>query len=225
MTEYPPGIVVVPTGEMSRFTAFWISLFGLKVPPGSRVSLTQGISIVENLNISIRTMLMPNPEMAWAWIIADDHTFRSDILYRLLAHDKEIVVPLCALRSAPFRPSVYRDTPERVCAPVEWSDIPATGLTSIDGTGYAGGLFKRTVFEKLGDPWWDPGPSGPRAPHWGEDLWFCRKVRNAGFAIWLDPEIHVGHITTCILDPTRTAEGGWGVAADMGHQIVPPTAD
>ena len=226
-SAYPPGVVAVPSGHLSRYTAFWISLFSLQVPPGSRVSLTQGVSVGENLNISVRNMLIPNPEMQWVFILGDDHTFRSDILMQLLAHDKDIVVPLCPLRSLPFKPSVFKDRPNGSCTAIEWSEIPMEGLTPIDGTGYAGGLFKRIVFDTVKDPWWDMGPMGSsKYPLWGEDLWFCRKVRDAGFTILLDPTIPVGHITTTILNPIRTEEGGWGVALDVGHQgASPPPAD
>ena len=188
------------------------------------MSMTQGTSIIDNLNTSIRNMLIPNPEMEWAWIVGDDHTFRSDVLERLLVHDKDIVVPLCPLRSVPFNPSVFKPNPPGPWVQMEWSEIQLTGLQKIRGTGYAGGLFKRRVFEKLGDPWWDIGPFSPDppyAPKWGEDLWFCQKVQNAGFDIWLDPTVHVGHITTCILEPTWEQETGWGVAVDMGHRIIP----
>ena len=51
-----------------------------------------------------------------------------------------------------------------------------------------------------------PPPKGPFAFTWaeeervGEDLTFCVRVKNAGFPIFVDCRIQVGHVKPVILD-------------------------
>ena len=218
----PPGLIVVPIGTMTRFTPFWVSLFALSTPKGSHLSLTQGSSVAANLNTAIRQTLLPHSEYQWVWIVGDDHTFQRDIIHRLLQRKKEFVVPICAMRHPPFHPSVFKAPSMRA---LTWEEIEAPpALQEIDGSGYAGGLIRREVFETLKDPWFEI-KTLPNGGTWGEDIWFCMKAQQAGFQIWLDTAVNVGHITNTILDPQWTPEG-WTVSLDMGHMIPPgATAD
>ena len=219
MTDHPPGIVMLPVGAMTRYTAFWTCLFGLKVPPGSRIAMTQGASVAENQNIGARRML-ENPDAHWAWIIGDDHTFQPDTVYHLLDRQLDFVSPLCAMRHPPFGPSVFKQgaTPEDGWPPLTWDDIPTEDLLEVDATGLAGALVRRSVFEKIQDPWFEVGSPSNDRQRFGEDLYFCKKARQAGVRIWLDPTVQVGHMTTVVLDPIRT-QGGWGIGLDLGSVV------
>lgn len=60
------------------------------------------------------------------------------------------------------------------------------------GTGFM--LIKTEVFLKIDKPWfWYEKKEG----HFlGEDVWFCDKVKKAGFSVWCDPTIKIEHIGT-----------------------------
>lgn len=208
---------MLPVGVNTRFTAFWICLFGLKVPPGTRIAMTQGNSTAENQNIAVRQMLS-DPTPQWAWIIGDDHTFQPDIIYKLLDRELDFVSPLCAMRHPPYGPSVFKHGEGGIGAPITWDEIPQYALTEVDGTGLAGALVRRTVFEKISDPWFEVGQLPGESVRSGEDIYFCKKARQAGVKIWLDPTLQVGHMTTIVLDPIQTASG-WGIGLDLGSMV------
>lgn len=213
--QYPPGMVMLPVGAMTRYTAFWMCLFRLKVPPGTRIAMTQGSSVAENQNIAARQMLA-DPKPQWAWIIGDDHTFSQDIIYKLLDRDLDFVSPLCAIRYPPFGPSVFRDGKD---VSVGWDEIPRHHLMEVDATGLAGALVRRPVFEALDDPWFSVTKAPGDTFKSGEDIFFCKKARQAGFRIWLDPTQQVGHMTSIVVDPVQTATG-WGVGLDLGSMLT-----
>ncbi len=63
------------------------------------------------------------------------------------------------------------------------------GLIDIDGCGMHCTMIRRDVLEKLREPYFVHDESVA-----GEDFYFCRKVREAGFKICFDTSIHTGHI-------------------------------
>ena len=62
-------------------------------------------------------------------------------------------------------------------------------LWEIDGCGMHFTMIRRDVVEAIKHPLFlDKGTTGA-----GEDFYFCRKVREAGFPIYIDESIHTGH--------------------------------
>lgn len=63
-------------------------------------------------------------------------------------------------------------------------------LYNIDGCGMHFTLIRRDVIEALEPPYFIMlGKTGA-----GEDFYFCRKVREAGFPIYADLSVHTGHV-------------------------------
>ena len=61
-------------------------------------------------------------------------------------------------------------------------------LQQVDITGGGCMLIRKEVFEKISDPWFGP------EFEFGTDIQICRKVREAGFSVWCDTSIHIGHV-------------------------------
>lgn len=200
----PKGVLVgVLSGELSRFSTFFQSLLSVMatLPPGSGLTWAKGVDICGACNSIIRHMVQNDHE--YVWMMGDDHAFESDIVKRLMAHDVDVIVPHCLKRYPPWHPVVYSHQNEE-----GWyvkADLPEKGLTKIHAAGSAGMLIKRRVIEALADPWFDPSPD---AAGLNEDLHFCQKVREAGFDIYCDPQVPLGHISVHTVLPIW-ADGAW----------------
>jgi hypothetical protein len=74
---------------------------------------------------------------------------------------------------------------------------------TVDYTGFGWVCIKKGVFEKLPYPWFAPKmqvfESGAVQDMCGEDVSFCLDALEAGYEIWTDPRIRVGHEKTRII--------------------------
>ena len=72
-----------------------------------------------------------------------------------------------------------------------------------DYTGFGWVLIKKGVFENLEYPWFAPKmqvfESGEVQDMCGEAVSFCLDCIEAGYKIWADPRIRVGHEKTRII--------------------------
>ena len=183
------GTIGVMSGEFVH-ADFAISLLHHHSPPGSKLIWVKGIDIVGNMNSIVR-----KTEGDWLWVLGTDHVMNFDLLERLLAHDVDVVVPLCLKRSPPYDPVVYSHQNEEG-EYVGYNDLPEHGLVPVHAAGSAGMLIRHNVLDALEDPVFES--------HGGlnEDLSFCAKVREAGFSIWCDVEASLGHIGQISVWPT-----------------------
>lgn len=195
------GMIGVISQEMSRFADFSIALIHLQKPAGARLAWAKGVDVAGNCNKLVRA------GGDWLWLLGDDHVFDPDILLRLLAHDVDIVVPLCLQRRAPFDPVVYGEADEFGRMPV--ADLPATGLVEVFAAGSAGMLIRRRVFDAI------PAPVFEAFGEANEDINFCRKAREAGFAIWCDVDARLGHIGLVRVWPEHDGNE-WSIDLDLG---------
>lgn len=215
-----PGTIGVPCADLARHTAFTYSLSTLIQPEGTVLRMQRSANICENLNAIIREL-----EGDWLWVLGDDHVFEPDLLMRLLAHDVDIVVPMCWKRMAPFALVAYMEEGETVLPdgetyplwkPLAAHELPEHGLVPIDGAGGAGMLIKRHVLEALRDPWFENSTGS----YVNEDVNFCLKAREAGFKVLLDVEAQLGHIGTFEIWPHRNDEtAGFLLKFGNGNQI------
>ena len=205
-----PGTIGIPTGEFTRFAQFGQSLAALHYPPQTYCVWTTGGNIARNFNRIVAQM-----RDEWVWFIGDDHAFHPDILTRLLEHQVDVVVPLCAQRTPPYSYGVYDWPDEQGVAPL----IPLdhrTGLVPVAVCGSAGMLVRRYVFDKLDQPYFRLGTMVADAE--GEDIDFCKRVHDAGFHIYVDTDTALGHSTVVTAWPQRTENGTYGTKLDLGNE-------
>jgi GT2 family glycosyltransferase len=205
--NFPAGTVGVVAGPQSRFTEFTVSLVGVVAlsPRGSTLQHTGSVDVSGNCNQICRAALA-NPKHEWVWIMGDDHQFGNSLLLYLLedlysSDDVDVVVPHCLKRTPPWPPVVYSHQTEE--GHFVSAELPPKGLTRIHAAGSAGMLIRRRVLERLSDPWFRPAPD---AHGLNEDLYFCQQVREAGFQLWCDPELSLGHIAHHVVKPQWDAE-------------------
>lgn len=217
MSKHPPGTVLVPIVRAFAYVEFMMSVLALRVPDDTEVVAVRSMDVTATLNDGIR-----NIHGDWIWFQADDHHFPPDTLMRLLERDVDVVVPVMNRKSPPFDLVVYKS--ETVLEGRDGREYPAYEKYSIDeipGEGlfpvYAAGsgsmLVRKHVLDDIGDPWFH----NPQQTVINDDLEFCRKLREAGYTIYADAEVSVGHVSqfTSYYSFQR-ASNKWGVTFDYG---------
>ena len=149
--------------------------------------------------------------------IDNDATFHPDAVARLRSHDVPMVCGCMYTKALPPRPTtgdylgVAADGKEyygygKVAYDIllkgrehgfnkaERNDIlfpqTKTDLRPIDGAGMHFCMIRRDVFEKVERPYFIlHGKTGA-----GEDFYFSKKVRKAGFPIYVDLSVQTGHV-------------------------------
>lgn len=206
---FPAGTIGVLSSDLARYSDFALALMHTIKPDGTKLAWMRGVDVVSNMN----TMVIASMQGEWLWILGDDHVFDPDTLMRLLAHDVDVVVPLCLKRSPPYDPVVYLEQNE-LGEYVGAHDLPEHGLHKIWAAGSAGMLVKRRVFEALEWP-----PFATEGGGLNEDLTFCKRVREAGFDIHVDVDVPIGHISQMSVWP-RFEEGEWQIGLNLGSGVT-----
>jgi hypothetical protein len=127
--------------------------------------------------------------------IDSDMRFPHDMIERLLQHDLDIVATNCARRRMPTGPTaqIYKENGERELV---YTMPESTGLQEVGSVGMGVMLIKANVFAKLAEPWFETPWRHDKRGYIGEDVFFCKKAREAGFKIWIDHDVskEIGHI-------------------------------
>lgn len=135
-------------------------------------------------------------------ILEDDHIVQPNIIARCRGHRADAVTGLYVQRRPPFSPVLYSHVtetgvavdmqPDSVSRLIDQGHRGITNEVPIEGTGTGVLSVHRRVFETLKYPWFE---ASPYATHQGDagghDLWFCQKLRAAGFSLAWDTSEHM----------------------------------
>ena len=115
-----------------------------------------------------------------------DMRFPRDTLDRLLAHNKPIVAANYVTRRFPIRTVAYANDTDLTTV----DTLPeSTGLEPVASVGMGVMLVSVEVFKSLQAPWFMIGYSQKTGEFSGEDIFFCRKARAAGFEVLIDHDL------------------------------------
>lgn len=137
-----------------------------------------------------------------------DHHFPKDLLIQLLAHDVEMVGINYSTRSVPpryvaiKRASIDHDGKDGDLGPALCKTTPeSTGLEEVEAIGFGAVLLKMAVADTLpkNEPKFFFKYDWEDKVHVGEDVYFCRMVRAAGWKLYVDHDLskectHVGQM-------------------------------
>lgn len=217
-SRHPPGIVCMLSGELTRYGVSMQSLMTLQAPNGSAVNWQMGMRISMQINNCLQSVI-DNPNMQWAWIMGDDHTFDPQVLLRLLEHDLDVVAPLCLSRLAPLDPVIVEHDHKPKGRLKYLEDLPRGGLYKLrpeETCGDAGLLIRRHALERLGPPWYEKQDSGS---HQAEDQEFIKKVKAAGLDVHIDLDNPIGHVSNMTVLPIRV-NGHWETRLMTGGRHI-----
>ncbi len=214
--DYSPGVIGIATYFLGRYREFDIAISRIKAPAGSEVRWEMGLNIAYHYNQMIRNMF-ENDTFQWVWFLGDDHVFQDDLLIKLLDRDVDVVTPLCLRRSMPFQTVIHKSESENY-ERVGFDFLHGkTGMIDISdkGIGNAGMLVRRKVLEAIPSPWHESGKTDPELG--GSDLYFCEKIRKAGFSSYLDLDNRIGHITHAAVWPCRDENNNYYADVMLPH--------
>jgi hypothetical protein len=227
-SNFPSGTIGLATGLLPRYWEFTDALDSLEVPEGTILYRRSSCDIAKNLNDCIHSM-----RGEWIFLLDDDHSFRPDILMRLLAHAYQpnghavdIVLPITTTKMIPLHPLIFHGPWNPSYGPLdsrslmacyEWREVSAPGLFALpkgDVAGKSGMLIKKFVLDELGYPWFKCGQGDPGILH--EDFTLCKELQERGHTIWVDGDIVLDHIHYCVFRAKRDAHGEYHPAIRSG---------
>lgn len=136
-------------------------------------------------------------DASWVIYVDSDMRFPKNAFEQLVKHKKPIVAASYPTRKYPFiQPVTFRsdEGDERV-----YTKSDSQGLEEVASTGFGLIAIHRSVFEKVPQPWfYVPYDTVKNKFDCGEDIWFCRRAREAGFPVMIDHDLSqaVSHIGT-----------------------------
>jgi GT2 family glycosyltransferase len=153
---------------------------------------SEGFTIAEN-RIYITVQAIKNG-CTHLFFVDDDMTFPADTLDRLMEHKKEVIGVNLYSRCLPLRSTIIF-LPESYNLDGESFD-PIIPDHIFEVEGCTGGclLIDLSIIDKLEKPWYGFEVNEFGVTLLGEDVWFTRRARKAGYKVWCDPTIVVGHI-------------------------------
>lgn len=128
----------------------------------------------------------------------DDMVFPSDIVFRLLARNVDIVGANYTTRKQPVVPVTFKKIPDHAAKfPGErcFTTESSTGLEEVEAIGFGVVLVRTSVFSKVPYPGFLCQYSGPDGTWMGEDVYFCLKAREHGLKVFVDHDLskQIGH--------------------------------
>ena len=142
--------------------------------------------------------------------IDSDMVFEPEDLFKLIDHDKDVVSGMYKMSD-----NINYATVEKMDEEFfeQWMHYPFLNQKMIDQkegklfkadyTGMGFMLVKYGVFEKMKYPYFYPRKQEWPQYGWEEFVWddveFCLRVKEAGFDVWVDPGVRLGHEKTKIL--------------------------
>jgi hypothetical protein len=146
-----------------------------------------------------------------------DMRFPRETIGHLILRDKPIVAANYATRRMPVKPVAMMDNNGEIGRVYTAPD--SEGLQPVDYIGMGVMMVKREVFEKVEAPWFAIPYSTIGNHYIGEDVFFCRKAREAGYEVLVDHDLshQVKHIGTF----EYSHEGAWAMKEQVdGSNII-----
>lgn len=186
--------IALPATVGSVPTKFVDSLFCMRVPFQSvYIRLDVGGAIDRIRNQLAQTAI--DYGCTHIAMLDTDQVYPADTLERLAGHRLPVVSAKVHRRYAPYDPILLR---KASADDFDYELMPddlwvGKELVEVDATGTGAVLYDIEVFKKIPEPWFEFSTTAAGKPV-GEDICFCHKLKKAGYKIFVDCSIKVGHI-------------------------------
>lgn len=201
-------LIGVPTAEMARRADFYDYYNMLEKPEGTICTFSHGQSPARGRNTIINQAL--EHDCSHIFFLDDDVAFKPDTLMKLLSHDVDMVTGLYLMRNFPHQPILFDYSDEQGrCRFVNLES--QLGLVEVNNAGLGCCLIKTEVFKKLDKPWIRLGQL--EMDGWCDDIDFFQRARAAGFKLFCDFNIPVGHFASVTIWPNMV-DGKWQTVYD-----------
>ena len=120
--------------------------------------------------------------------IDSDMVFQRDIILRLLSWDKDFVCVDASRRAFPIMNVCKGLDGELIDHEKGLDDLQEISLGNTACT-----LIDMKVFDNIAEPYFEVIFDHEKKQYKGEDYYFCQKLRDAGYKLYCDTTIRVGH--------------------------------
>lgn len=128
------------------------------------------------------------------FFVDDDMIFPPDTLEKLMAHKKEVVGVNLYSRCLPLKSTIIFLPESYDLDGDDYEPHIPDHLFEVEGVTGGCLLIDLSIMDKLKKPWFGFETNEFGITTLGEDIWFTRRAREAGFKVWCDPSIIVGHL-------------------------------
>lgn len=188
-------LIAIPTAKYIEPETF-LSIYNLLVPEG----YTTQFQYFYGYNIEqIRNLIADWTVRGFDYLFAvdSDIAFKPDTLVKLLSHDKPLVSGMYIQRKPDcFVLELYEDNNIGGVSNIPVEKIANKGLVEIAGCGFGCVLVKKEVFKAIGYPQFVYKTAIDHKDTISEDVYFCKKAREAGFKLFVDTSIFCDHLGT-----------------------------
>lgn len=203
----------VPRALRPQSNEFYDHYNILDKPDGTIATFCSGQSPAKNRNIMIEQA--QQNKCTHIMLLDDDTAYNTDLIYRLLAHDVEIVTGLYLKRDYPHEPIIFDFQDERGWGTFKRLKRTDKGLIEVVSAGFGCCLIKMSVFDRLDKFYGDKAKPYVRLgeieqDNWCDDTGFFRRCSQAGIKIHCDLDALVGHQGQVTIWPNREGDQ-WNV--------------
>lgn len=130
-----------------------------------------------------------------------DQVYPVETINKLLAHNLPVVGCRVHRRYPPFDSLMLRleKVDENTNAYISVDEWKEGELVEVDATGGGCVMFNMDVFRALKYPWYETKIQ-ENGRVLGEDIHLCQKIQQAGYKIFVDSSLEVGHLATMIVN-------------------------
>ncbi len=189
MKDFKLSIGVPTYGTIKTKTFISIVKFIKSVDFDVPVITQTGSYIQDNRETIVETAIERG--MTHLLFIDHDMVFEPQAVESLVNRNKDIIGAPFSLRTTPSDPfaTVKKEDPHGNKIWEEQGDLIKCCAV---GTGFM--LINLEVFKKIKKPWFQLEYDDKGELQYGEDMSFCRKAREAGFDIFCDTTVKLGHL-------------------------------
>ena len=151
---------------------------------GVKLVRCDATNISESRNVLARDAIESEfSHMLW---LDTDMKFTATDIQSLIDRDVDFVGVNYLKRNPPHVPLALDLSDKRI--------TEGSGLVRVSQVGFGVVLLKTSIFKKIPEPWFNFLWREGQDDQIGEDTWFCRTAVEKGVELYVDLDVHVGHI-------------------------------
>ena len=128
--------------------------------------------------------------------VDSDQKWEPWMVYQLMGHDRDICAGVVRTTDMDYN---FFSNDTRLKSGERDRKLPKKPI-KVSAVGFGFILIKPSVWPRIPYPWFRTLPSlDGKLGDSSEDVSFCRKAREAGIDIWIDPEVKVGHCKSIVI--------------------------
>jgi len=191
-------LIAIPTAKNIEVDTFK-SIFDLEVPDGYKVDFQYfyGYNVEQVRNLIVHYTIRNDYDYLFS--VDSDIILPKDSLKKMIEHDKDMVTGIYIQRiPGTHTIEVYGVPEEGGMTHIPYDMIKGQGLVEVAGCGFGCVLIKRQVLDGVEYPYFVYQSALDHSDTVSEDVYFCMRVRDKGFKVWVDTSILCDHIGSTV---------------------------